>query len=1202
MKNSSKTLLSLIALTGSVFSQTASSLVSIPAPTSGSHQFTQNGKPSDLSLCTYEICFMDESGRLKIEPVAAGSMSAIIHQASQPDQEKYLVFYPVGQERNPNARRVLRNRYLVTLSEDADLDAVKERCGMKSIQRARAGSNIAVCEEESAGRVLAQLTNVLSDPEIVTAEPLFARKRFKRAIPTDPFYSNEGADARPDGIYQWYLNNVGANGGTPGIDINLEAALDRATGNGVTVAVVDDGFSTDHLDLVANAVGPHLNLLDGDPDDPTTLDNTATHGTNIAGLIGASFNNGEGISGVAPRADLSGIRLLGDLVDDADEATALSFMNDVIDVYNNSWGPDDTTLDLEGPGTQTLGALQAGAETGRGGLGVVYVWAAGDGGEIGDNSNYDGYANSKYTIAVGSVDDSGRIATYSEPGANIVVVAPSDGGAQQIITTSFELGVDDDDLPIRTSEYNTAFGGTSASAALVSGVVALMLEENPDLTWRDVQDILIRTARKTDQSEDGEWITNAAGIDFNHSYGAGLVDAGAAVQAAFQAGLASGKVLGPAERHLQSQFFGNDDFDPTATSGLIPDNTGGSLLVGFDMTEEVDVDGNTVPLPNLRVEHVELNATVITDSRSDLNIILISPNGTQSTLQEENLDNEQQSIRRWTFSSVRNWGEGSAGTWVVRITDNTTGNAAVLNNATLVINGSVDPGAPVSQSPILTSSPLIGIDQGASFTYKLESSGATVVTVGDLPPGVVFDPVTSTIFGTATTPGLYAVPVILFDELGEGKEFSLTFVVSPTSVALGDAIGLPGIPAVFGGDAPWDFELSDTNDLPDSEDTSAARSAINLGDNELSVFGFDDLGAGVLVFDWKSASEEGGDRLWFNQGGDVPQTWDAFISGQREWGRTAVVLPKASNNVRWIYSKNEIETVGEDRGLVDNVELIEFDKYQESLVRAGNIEGFEFEIDSRTSFLPYEFPIGSPSPDGTREMLRSSTIGNGQTVSMSGWLDGPGTFSFRAFNFAEAGDIFEFLFDGVVLESRTGSGVGVTPLNPVIKSLEVGDGRHRVQLRFRKDFRGSEARSIFNQLIDGILLDDIKYVPVDNFDNFTSQYGAGFDPNPDADADGDGYSNHHEYAFGGSLIVADIPKYLPKLVTSGDRSYIEYGIDSSRTDLRYVPQQSSDLNNWVDAELATLNRSEGDVEIYRIPVISGAGRGNLFYRVLARTK
>ena len=125
---------------------------------------------------------------------------------------------------------------------------------------------------------------------------------------------------------------------------------------------------------------------------------------------------------------------------------------------------------------------------------------------------------------------------------------------------------------------------------------------------------------------------------------------------------------------------------------------------------------------------------------------------------------------------------------------------------------------------------------------------------------------------------------------------------------------------------------------------------------------------------------------------------------------------------------------------------------------------------------------------------------------------------------------------------------------------------------------------------------------MNDFSAFTSGYGNGVDYAPGADADGDGYSNHHEYAFGGSLIVADIPKYLPKVVTSGDRSYIEYGVDTSRADLTYVPQQSSDLTNWVPVELATLNRSEGDVEIYRVPVISGPGRGNLFYRVLARTK
>lgn len=1202
MNKSSKTLLSLFALTGSVFSQTASSLVSVPTPSAGSHQFTQNGRHTDLTLCTYEICFMDESGHLKIEPVAAGSMSAIIHQASKPDEEKYLVFYPVGQERNPNARRVLRNRYLVTLAEDADLDAIQERCGIKSIKRAREGSTIAVCEEESAGRVLAQLSNVLADPEIVSAEPLFARKRFKRAVPSDPFYDTEGDDARPDGIYQWYLNNIGANGGTQDIDINLEPALDRATGNGVTVAVVDDGLSTDHLDLAANATGPHLNLLDGEADDPATLDDTATHGTMVAGLIGASFNNGEGISGVAPNVDLSGIRLLGDLVDDADEAAALSFMNDVIDVYNNSWGPDDTTLDLEGPGAQTLVALQSGAENGRvvagDAKGVVYVWAAGDGGEIGDNSNYDGYANSKYTIAVGAVDDSGRVASYSEPGANLVVVAPSDGGAQQVITTSYALGVDDDDLPIRTTEYDTTFGGTSASAALVSGVVALMLEENPNLTWRDVQDILIRTARRTDPSEDGEWITNAAGIDFNHSYGAGLVDAGAAVQAAFERGLPSGELLGTAVRHQLSQFFANDDSDPTFTSGVIPDNTGDSLLVGYDMSQ--DSEGN--PLENLAVEHVEFNATIVTDSRSDLEIVLISPNGTQSVLQEANVNNAEQSIRRWTFSTVRNWGEGSAGTWVVRITDRATGNAAVLNNATLVINGAADPDAPVTQDPILTSAPVINVNQGASFTYNLETSGATTVRVGDLPDGVTFDEATNTISGAPTTPGLFSVPVILGDELGNEKEFTINFVVSPTSVALGDGVGLPGIPAVFGGDASWDFELTDTNDPPGSPDPRAARSAINLGDGEQSIFGFNGIAAGILVFDWKTASEEGADRLWFNRGGEVPQSWDAFISGNRGWGRTAVVLPEASNNIRWIYSKNEADAVGEDRGLVDNVELIEFDKHRESLVRAANIEGVDFEVDSRTTFLPIEFPIGSPSEDGTRELIRSSTIGNGQTVSMSGWLEGPGTFSFRAFNFAEETDVLEFLLDGVVLDSRQGAGSGATPINPITQPWPIGEGRHRFQIRFRKDFRGSDARSIAGDVIDAILIDDIKYVPESSFETFTSQYGAGFDPNPDADGDGDGYSNHHEYAFGGNVLVSDVPKYLPKLVSANGRDYIEFGIDTSRVDLNYIPQQSTDLKNWVAADLSTLDRTEGDVEIYRIPVISGPGRGNLFYRVVARAK
>lgn len=1205
MKRTSTTLISLLALSGSVFGQAASSLVTAPVISGGTHQFTQSGNSSDLALCTYEICHLDESGRMQIEPVAAGSMSAIISQASQPNAEKYLVFYPVGQERNPNERRVLRTRYVVTLSEDADLDAIKTRCGMKSIKLVREGSNLALCEEESAGRVLGQLSNVLNDPEIVAVEPIFAKKRFKRLIPTDPFYASNTSDVT-DGNYQWYLNNEGVNGGVPDIDINLEDALNRRTGDGVTVAVIDDGFSTDHLDLVANAGGPHLNLLDGDPTDPATLDTTATHGTGIAALIGASFNNGEGISGVAPNSTLSGIRLLtgaaenAGLIDDSDEAAALGFEIGEIDVYNSSWGPDDTTLDLEGPGSLTRSALQNGVETGRpvagDAKGVIYVWSAGNGGGIGDRSDYDGYANSKYTIAVGAVDDSGRKANYSEEGSNLVVVAPSNGGAQEVLTATFGLGVDDDDNPIRTTEYTSTFGGTSASAALVSGVVALMLEEHDALTWRDVQDILIRSAKKVDPN-DGDWTDNAAGISFNHKYGAGLVDATQAVSLAQERAQDNALQLGVAERHLRSRFFSNVSNDPSIQSGVVPDNDGSSLLVGFDMA--TDIDGND--RPNLRVEHVELNATIITQSRTDLEVVLISPNGTQSILQAVDPDNTEQSISRWTFMSVRNWGEGSAGTWVVRITDRITGNQASLNNATLVINGTVDAEAPVSQVPLLTSSPLITVDQGANFTYNLETSGAVGVTVGDLPAGVTFDPVTLIISGSARDPGLYAIPVVLTDADGVQGNFNINIVVRPTAVALGDAVGFSGVPAVFGGNAPWDFELVDTND-GDVDDPRSARSGIGLEDNQISIFGFNSLSEGVLVFDWKTSSEEGADRLWFNRGGDVPETWDAFISGSREWGRIAVALPEVSNNVRWIYTKNDADSGGEDRGLVDNVELITTEKYREGLLRAGNIEGFEIELDSRSLFMPFEFPIGSESPDGTKEMLRSSTVGNGQTVSVAAWLEGPGTFSFRAFNFGDTSDVFEFVLDGVVVDSRVGAGSGQSPLNPMTRPWDIAEGRHRVQLRFRKDFSGSDARTIGGQLIDGVLLDDIKFVTETNYLGFSNGFGTDFDPSPIADGDGDGYSNHEEYAFGGDVLVSDIPKYLPKVVTTTSSDFIEYGVDTSRTDLEYLPQQSSDLTGWVDAELSTLDRVEGDVEIYRIPVLRGPGRGHLFYRVVARAK
>lgn len=1205
MKHSLTILAVMATASTSLVAQTSGIFQTGPLFPVGTYRQSTPGSLNAMTLCTHEVCKVNERGEIEILPIAASSISAIMAQAANPEKQVNLVFYPHGEEPNPRNRRILRNRYLLEVRSGADLEIIRQRCEIKEIRLSSPGSRFAVCEEETSAKVLAQLSNVLSDPDVISAEPLFARQLFKRFIPSDPFYAPNGAQA-----YQWYLNNEGVNGGVPGIDIGFLpegvdnfSVLNQATGAGVTVGIIDDGLATDHTDLEANATGPHLNIREGG-NDPATLDADLNHGTNLAGLIAAEVNNGEGISGVAPDASLAGIRLLGGPVDDSEEALALNFANDVISIYNGSWGTDDDVLTLDGPGFLAQQALQQGVISGRpdldnpnNRLGSIFVWAAGNGGLIGDNSNYDGYAASRFTIAVGAVDDSGNRAVYSERGSNLVVSAPSGGGAQNLVTTAFELGLDQDDLPIRVPVYDPGFTGTSASAALVSGVVALMLEENPSLGWRDVQDVLIRTATKVDPSN-GEWVTNAAGIEFNENYGAGLVNAAAAVQEARRVDT-NNSYLPPVVRQSTFRSFDDSAEPGSLLDGSVPDNTGDSLVVNFDMTQ--DSEGN--PLDNLRVEHVELNATIVTNRRSDLEIVLVSPNGTTSTLQTTDPVNDEQSIFNWTFMTVRNWGEGSSGVWVLRVTDRTSGNPAVVSDLSLIINGTPDPDAPVGNSPVLTSPRFVEIDEGSAFSYRVEQLGATSIEVGELPSGLIYDEITNVISGVPTRPGLYSTPIILRSDESDDGIFTLNFEIRPTAVALGDAIGLPNRLAFVGGDAPWAFELVESSD-PVGEEGRSARSAVNLGDNEQSIFGFNNLSQGVIMWDWKVSSEEGFDRLWFNLGGDVPQSWEIFIDGERDWRKAAALLPNASNNVRWIYSKDGSTSVGEDRGLVDNVELMTIEKYREEVIAAANIEGFDFEINSRALFIPTTLDGASPPPGGgPLSSLISPALGNGQTASIAGWVEGPGTFSFLSLNYADTSDVIEVLVDGALVNFRSGAGGGgtATLFNPI---QQIPAGRHRVEVRFRKDFSGSFGAvwPAIGAPFDGVVIDDLKFVPANNFNNFMAGYGSEVDLSPDGDIDSDGYSNHTEYAFGGSLTVSDIPKYLPKTVIDGTQSYIEFGFDRDRSDLSYVAEESQDLVNWTAAKLVTFERSEGSVDFYRIPVASGPGRRELFYRVVARTK
>lgn len=197
--------------------------------------------------------------------------------------------------------------------------------------------------------------------------------------------------------------------------------------------------------------------------------------------------------------------------------------------------------------------------------------------------------------------------------------------------------------------YTNRFGGTSAAAPIVSGAIALMLEVNPNLTWRDVQHILVETAQKNDPT-DLWWQTNGAGYHINEKYGFGAIDANAAVR------LAANWSLVGAEELVSSDL----------------QNAIEEINDGQTVTSEITIDRD------ITVENIEIVFDAEHKNWGDLTVILTSPDGTQSLLAQSISDNPNLShIERltpetedpWVFTSVRHWGESSQGTWTLTVMD-----------------------------------------------------------------------------------------------------------------------------------------------------------------------------------------------------------------------------------------------------------------------------------------------------------------------------------------------------------------------------------------------------------------------------------------------------------------------------------------------------------------------------------------------------
>ena len=509
-----------------------------------------------------------------------------------------------------------------------------------------------------------------------------------------------------DSLYgcQWHLRNQS------GEDINVEPVwAEGITGEGINIALVDDGMDFNHEDLREN-VNTSLNRnyisLLGSIFNPYLH-----HGTFMAGIIAAQ-DNGVGVRGVAPRASIYGHNFLAQptifsLVD----ATTRNRL--VTAISNNSWEP------RVGPGlTQAAAvwelALESGIATGYGGKGTFYTYEGGSGHQIGDNSNLNEFANFYGVSAVCGTSEIGTRRATSEMGANLWVCAPAgdDGDAQIGIVTTENY-----------DRYIYGLSGTDAATAIVSGVAALIRQANTNLTWRDLKLILAASARKNDPTNPG-WedgarkygSTSATDLyHFNHEYGFGVVDAKAAVDMAKE-WTAS---LPPLHSSTSTSGSFNSPIPDLPATG-VPTTFSHELTLNTD-----DIDFT---------EFVEVNVTFSHESFRDLDVELVSPSGARSQLTvafdtvtpDDPTDEDVVPLNgTFRFGSARHLGEDPNGVWRLNVSDHIQSVTGTWDSWSIKVYG--HSGTPVDTTACATG----GAEANASTNPGLASDCETLLEARD---------------------------------------------------------------------------------------------------------------------------------------------------------------------------------------------------------------------------------------------------------------------------------------------------------------------------------------------------------------------------------------------------------------------------------------------------------------------------------------
>ncbi|MFY7878137.1 MAG: S8 family serine peptidase, partial [Pirellula sp.] len=343
---------------------------------------------------------------------------------------------------------------------------------------------------QNGGRAAIDLSNrLLSDGATEWVHPNFYVNFEKHFIPNDPRFNN-----------QWHLRNLGQSGGVADADSDVDLAWDVNQGgsSSIVVAVIDDGVQSAHPDL---NVWINSGEISGDGVDNdgngwvddingwnfVTLSNASepigsdAHGTAVAGVAAARGNNNLGVAGAAYNSRVMSIKVFHDNSVAAldDFASALLYAAGITadgrgtwragDLVNNSWGGG-------GPFPSMNAALAIGVVAGRGGVGATYFFSSGNNGSgvLGEPSGQSAFTPG--VIAVGSTNNQGVRSSYSQYGAALDILAPSNGGTLAIDTTD-RTGADGYAAGDYTGTGGTGFGGTSSASPLAAGIGALALAQ-----------------------------------------------------------------------------------------------------------------------------------------------------------------------------------------------------------------------------------------------------------------------------------------------------------------------------------------------------------------------------------------------------------------------------------------------------------------------------------------------------------------------------------------------------------------------------------------------------------------------------------------------------------------------------------------------------------------------------------------------------